>query len=334
MIKISVIIPIHDQNNELDKCLYSVCNQIFNEEYEILCILDSPNYECIKIVNKYKNNYSNLIKTYYCENHDVGLTRNLGIDKAKGKYLFFLDGDDFITFNCLSTLFFKSEETKADLTMANYSLYMKNNKIKNFNFMKLLKCGVYNSSDLIDNVIEDTKIRGFIWNKLFKKDMIINNKIRFLPYNLVIEDRPFLLLSIIKSKNICVLDENTYFYVQHKNSIVNSTNKMIFLQKYINSDFLCKIILKENSLYNAKKFNHLLIYRLISIKNKAKRLDKKYKLNNEFYNNVLLEIKLLLNDKLFIKNTPWEKVIKCYNCSFENFSENVPFNIKDLGDFL
>ena len=94
---VSVIIPVYNQEKYLDECLSSVCGQTLRD-IEIMCVNDGSTDESLKILNKYAKNDSR-IHVFSQSNQGAGVARNLGLSKAKGKYLSFLDSDDVVNAN-------------------------------------------------------------------------------------------------------------------------------------------------------------------------------------------------------------------------------------------
>lgn len=332
---ISVIIPIHNQELELNKCLNSVCNQTFIFPYEIICVLDQSNNISYDIVNSYKNLFGDKIKIIECNFQDAGLTRNLGIREATGDYIFFLDSDDYISEDCLEKLYQAATTTNADLIIANYGLSKRNSKIINeWNISKFYLPGTYDKEAVLAKYLKDFRIRGYVWNKLYKRELIVNLGIKFLPSKLTIEDRPFLLEYIINSNKIHFIKDTTYVYIQHRSSFVKSTNKLIFMQKYINCDYACKVILIKHHLFSQEDFEKSLLYRRTSLLHDAKKLDNIHHYKNKIVKQVGKQLEILLGDNLFVYNAPWESTILClnYNLKYDNLAKSK--GIFDLRKFL
>ena len=100
MIKVSVIVPVYNVEPYLEKCLDSLVNQTL-KNIEIICINDGSPDNSQKIIDKYKNRYSNIV-SIEDTNHGQGYARNKGINLAKGKYIMFLDSDDTLELDILS----------------------------------------------------------------------------------------------------------------------------------------------------------------------------------------------------------------------------------------
>ena len=95
MKKISVIIPVYNVEKYLVKCLDSLLNQEFSD-YEIIVVNDGSPDNSQSIIDSYVERYPKIVKSYIKENGGQGSARNLGISKAKGEYICFVDSDDFV----------------------------------------------------------------------------------------------------------------------------------------------------------------------------------------------------------------------------------------------
>lgn len=97
MVEISVVVPVYNVETYLEECLNSIINQTFSD-IEIICINDGSTDSSLDILNDYSKK-DDRIKIINQENKGLGATRNKGIDLAKGKYIFFIDSDDYIELN-------------------------------------------------------------------------------------------------------------------------------------------------------------------------------------------------------------------------------------------
>ena len=110
---ISIIVPIYNAEKYLNKCIDSIINQT-KKELEIILINDGSTDNSETIIKKYDDKR---IKYFKNKNQGIGKTRNFGIDKATGKYIMFLDSDDFFELDMVSNLIQKIDETNADVVI-------------------------------------------------------------------------------------------------------------------------------------------------------------------------------------------------------------------------
>ena len=126
MIDITIAIPVYNVEKYVEKSLLSALNQDFSGSYEILVVDDKGTDKSMDIVRRVIENHKkgNIVRIVeHSENKGLGPARNTAINEAKGKYLFFLDSDDWITENCLTVLYGKAIETNAQVTVSNVSFY-------------------------------------------------------------------------------------------------------------------------------------------------------------------------------------------------------------------
>ena len=111
-IKISVIVPVYNTEKYLNECLNSLVNQTIYKELEIICINDASTDNSLKILEGYEKQYENLIVINSNVNKKQGGARNLGIMRATGEYLGFVDSDDFVDLEMYEKLY--NEAIKKD----------------------------------------------------------------------------------------------------------------------------------------------------------------------------------------------------------------------------
>ena len=161
-VAISVVIPIHNAEVELERCLKSVLEQSFELNYEVLCILDGSNTKTYQIVQDFYQEYPRKVKIFETNFFDPGLVRNFGIEQSQGEYIFFVDGDDFLEEECLEDLYNKANKSKAEVVIGNYyNFYPKINKRRTSSFLRnFLSQKNYTSKEVAYKVIKDFRVRG------------------------------------------------------------------------------------------------------------------------------------------------------------------------------
>ena len=217
--KVSVIVPVYNTEKYLKKCIDSLLNQNF-EDYEIIVINDLSPGNAEKIIKSYNDKKIVYIKNK--TNKGIGYNRNLGIKKAKGEYVCFIDSDDYVKEDFISKMYNYSKENNLDLCVCDYI-----NVDEEGNILE-----VFNLSNFgITNYEENNKILCKInlgpCNKLFKKDMLIKNKIEFSE-KLKYEDLSFVALSIKNSTKIGKINEQLNYFTVHKNSETTTRDKRVF----------------------------------------------------------------------------------------------------------
>ena len=140
---LSVIIPFYNAENYLQDCLNSLFKQDFKKPIEIIMINDASTDKSIDIIEKNKSSIINILSLK--NNEGPASARNLGLNHAKGEYIFFLDADDTIQTNTLSTLYYDAIKNDFDLVISDKQIIDKStNKLKNtfiYDYDKVFKNG-------------------------------------------------------------------------------------------------------------------------------------------------------------------------------------------------
>ncbi|WP_323735635.1 glycosyltransferase [Methanosphaera sp. ISO3-F5] len=258
-IKVSIIIPVYNVEKYLDECLKSVINQTL-KEIEIICIDDGSTDNSLKIIEKYAKEDSR-IKIISKKNEGQAIARNLGIDHAIGKYIGFVDSDDFIDKDMFKKLYEKAIQKDLDIVMCAVKTYDDITKKENTNdWYYSLKCfdnfkkPVFNHWHTLEftNEISVTPI-----NKLYNKNFLLNKNIKF-PENIIFEDEVFFYNIYLNAIRMSVIEEPLYTYrINRYGSTVtsNSDNNykdIVKVFKHIRDIFIKKDRLKiyKKQLYN------------------------------------------------------------------------------------
>lgn len=216
MADISIIVPIYNAEKYIEKCLDSLVNQT-KKELEFILVNDGSTDNTENLIKKYKDKR---IKYFKNKNQGIGKTRNFGIEKATGKYLMFLDSDDYLDIDACKQLYEKANNEKLDLVV--FDFYRVENK-KN----TAVIIDDFENSSLKVNPNLLLEINLGPCNKLFKRDLVIKNNTRFLE-DLKYEDTTFVVETINNAKKIGKLNSILHYYVIHGNSETTIRDKRIF----------------------------------------------------------------------------------------------------------
>lgn len=215
---ISIIVPIYNAEKYLNKCIKSLINQS-KKELEFILVNDGSTDSSEEIVKSYKDKR---IKYFKNKNQGIGKTRNFGIEKATGKYIMFLDSDDYLGTNACKELFEKAEKESLDLVINNfYRIEEETEKQEEVIIPKFENTCLKDKPDLL------LKVNLAPWNKLYKTDLLKKNKIKFVE-DLKYEDAPFVIEALDKAKKIGQINKSLNYYVIHKNSETTVRDEKIF----------------------------------------------------------------------------------------------------------
>lgn len=227
MIKVSIIVPIYNSANYLNKCLDSLLSQTL-KEIEIICVNDGSTDDSLEILENYARN-DNRIIVISQENQGQGVARNNAIKIAKGEYLGFVDSDDWVDTTMFEKLYNTAKDMNAEIVHCDFyevhdqTLFpistTKYLKSKNINIKPY---EAYNFDDKQEYIFKG--ITNLPWNRIYKKEMIQKNNISFAPTKYD-EDNPFCVESLINTKKIIYIDEPLYFYLYRENSCTRTKEK-------------------------------------------------------------------------------------------------------------
>ncbi len=177
--KLSVIIPVYGAEKYLHQCLDSILAQTFND-FEILLIDDGSKDNCPQIIDEYASKDSR-ITAIHKENSGYGASVNVGLDKAKGKYIAIIEPDDFIDSRMFEDLFTLAEQTGADITKSAYYLNYEVGKYKNcvlFDFAD--KFSIPQGAFNIEDCPEFLSYHPSIWSAIYRREFLNKNNIRMI----------------------------------------------------------------------------------------------------------------------------------------------------------
>jgi len=221
-IQISVAIPLYNAEKYIAKSLTSVLDQDFQLPYEVVIVNDKSTDNSIEIVRNLCQSHPrggivNIIEQE--KNTGVGWARNTILDNVKGKYLFFIDSDDWITKDCLSSLYEVAEKNNADITVGSISRVEEgtNRVIENIPYPNVVieheNAGIYMQSLKLRTHVE-------MWNKLFRMDLLKKHNIRFI--HVVMEDVIWGFRAKAYAQRIAFIDKTTLIYNVREGSIMTT----------------------------------------------------------------------------------------------------------------
>lgn len=203
--KVSVIVPVYNVEDYLGRCLDSLIDQTFGD-YEIICINDCSPDNSADVLCNYQSEYPNLIKVYHNkENMGLGKTREKALTLAKGDYILFIDSDDYVKSDYISSYIKAIEENDYDIIIGGY--------IRDASGKK--------TTHLPSNSVWSTVTYPMACAKLFKKSFITSNNLEFTQVACG-EDIYFSLSAYYCGAQTKVIDYAGYYYYFNRDSITGS----------------------------------------------------------------------------------------------------------------
>ena len=287
-VKISVVLPVYNVANYLRKCLDSLVNQTF-EDFEVICVNDGSTDLSLGILEGYALTDSRF-KIISQENKGLSGARNTGIQHVKGKYVLFVDSDDWLEENALEELYNHVEGFDSDITMFKFKYFNEDTKeISESQNSKLeiipdsLITSNFNYNDVLDILF---KISHSPFNKLYKTSFLRELDAKFL-YGSYYEDLEFFYKVFLKAEKVSVLPQYLYFYRIRDESISNIGDEGSF--DIFNVLDSTKQTLIDSNIYRQVR-NEWLMFIIVNLKFIYLRLDTQFK------DRFLLEMKEKYND--------------------------------------
>lgn len=216
---ISVLVPAYNVEKHIARCLSSIVEQTFTS-YEVIVINDGSIDHTKEIVQHFVETYPQ-IQLYNQENKGIGAVRNKAISLAKGEFIAFVDGDDYIYPTFLETLYNSAIKHNADISCCNFALCNNNYKVFHKTVLRKRK-GVYTGTAFAKSAILDVTVRSYLWNKLWRRSL-------FVDYNIVFPEHLFEDFSVVsilcsKARRVVVTNQPLYLYTKHRGGISSITN--------------------------------------------------------------------------------------------------------------
>ena len=230
---ISVIIPCDNTEQYVEETLKSVLDQSFRD-YEIICLNDGSTDGTLEILNRYQKLYSN-IRVISSEHYGVSYQRNIGVQCARGKYIYYVDSDDLLKENCLETLYQHSEADNLDVLYFEADSFYETKEIEEAfpQFLTLYHRhkaydGIYDGRKLYIQMENAGDIKMQLGMQFIRRQFLLDNDIKF-DMERYFEDNLYTIQVMIKADKARCVRDNLYLRRVRANSIMTtSENKMRF----------------------------------------------------------------------------------------------------------
>lgn len=243
---ISIIVPVYQVENYLERCLESILKQTYSN-FEVILIDDGSKDQSANICEKYAQKDSR-IRVFHKENGGLASARNKGIERANGDWYCFIDSDDYIKEDYLEYLLNLCIKNNADISCCNYDIVYEDisNVDKNIKLDEQESNQIYSSEKFTYLLICD-KIANYAWNKLYRSTLWKN--FRFDENYRIYEDMVTLYKVAAEGRKAVFGCEAKYFYVQRSSSLLHTNKELGNLldyfnvlenqEQYINNNHIC-----------------------------------------------------------------------------------------------
>lgn len=290
--KVSIVVPVYNCEKYINRCVSSLVNQTWSN-IEIILIDDGSNDNSGKICDELKS-HDNRIIVIHKENEGLGKTRNKGMQIATGKYIVFVDADDYVDISGIEKMVNIAEEYQVEIVTSEFIYNGKPEKLT-------IKSGLYQGTEISSlvaymlGIIADDKknLNVSSCTKLYLLSFLRKINAEFpSERKLIWEDMAFNVNVILKSTKIYVTDIHYYYYFYNESSLTHKYDCDKFLKLMDMYEYVIEIINKNNLQNDAKRrFNNTIMGNIRT----CIKLEVFYR-KNIGRKKVINKIKLLCND--------------------------------------
>lgn len=281
---LSIIVPVYNVEDYLEECLKSLY-KIRSLKYEVILVNDGSKDNSYKIIDEFKKLYPNKTVVINKENGGLSSARNAGLRAAKGRYISFIDSDDFIDTDEFENFVIEGIKSRLDIAVGNMRYYIPGKIGEPLFRSKLIKdLKTTDGINFLWNLFQAPKCyREEVVDDIYRRDFLFKNNL-FFNEEIVHEDSEFTTLAYLRAKKVKFIDKTFYFYRQREGSIMNkvSEKSMISLEK------ICeKLFIEYQNLENINgkevlsslilSFYSTLVYKRYNGNNDYMRVYKRYK---------------------------------------------------------
>jgi glycosyltransferase involved in cell wall biosynthesis len=283
--KISVIIPVYNAQDTIEKTIQSITSQSY-QNLEIILVNDGSTDSSYEICRRIQSEDSR-IKIIDKENGGVSSARNMGVAHATGEYIIHADSDDIVLPNAYMNLIREANRSNAAIIVGGYYSGLESNYVE-----KIPDTEIKDPIVFAKRILEN-KIHAGLWNKLVKSDVYVNFKFQEgLDYK---EDLIFFVIQLMRYKpEISIIQEPVYFYYIRENSITNQS-----FDKNVEKNF---IVIKEIESLNYKELEGSLQFQkaYANIGYILNKQNSKYHYNDFYPNLIFLDLNIPLKYKILL----------------------------------
>lgn len=216
--KVSIIIPVYNNEKNIERCLNSIFSQKTNYSYEVIAVTDPCTDKTLEIIKKFELKFPNF-RNYNVSWRSISLARNKGIQESNGEYIMFIDADDYYEANAIETMVSTIEKTKSDVVSSSF-YYVRNKGIKK-NFFA--KNATYDRKEMLKALMLDSYLHAFMWNKIYRADLL--KKCEPFEGNFLREDTLINFQVFLNSNKLTMIKEPLYYYDKTRDDATTKQDK-------------------------------------------------------------------------------------------------------------
>ncbi len=222
-IKVSIIVPVYNVEDYIEKCLDSLINQTL-DNYEVIVVNDGSPDNSQRIIDDYVLKFPSIVKSFVKENGGLSDARNFGVNHATGEYIGFVDSDDFVREDMFELMYNKGISEKSDVVVCDY-YSLEHSGIKEKRIIKNID-DFNNSIESVPSLLFECK--SYACTKIYRREWFIKNNFVF-PVGQWYEDSAIIYNILFLANKVSCVNECLYFYrTDRVDSITNTVNKKIY----------------------------------------------------------------------------------------------------------
>lgn len=223
----SIIVPVYNVEQYLDRCLRSLINQSY-KNIEIILVDDGSPDKCPQMCEDWaQKDYR--IKVIHKKNGGLSDARNKGIEVARGEYICFVDSDDYIAERYVETLYDLICNNHTEISAIAFKEVFLMEEDLDTSMMREKTITVFEGMDALRELFSNDTFANYAWNKMYKKELFFN--VQF-PVGKKMEDLGTTYKLLLKAGRIAYSTEILYYYYQREDSILHKTNLSFFQDKF------------------------------------------------------------------------------------------------------
>jgi len=227
---VSIIAPVYNVEQYLEACIDSVLRQT-NADWELILVDDCSSDHTAEIAGRYVEADQRIKLIKLNHNYGPAHARNVGMENSRGEFLAFIDSDDTVNENYLEVLLSNAQLYKSDITWCQHCLiHTGNSGLKETRIVEnnLPKGKLFNRNEAIALLFQRIPGFGSMWNKLYRREFVINNNIRINEARYRAEDWEFNINCFLKIDSLLTIADAPYNYIRRQASIMNTFREQDF----------------------------------------------------------------------------------------------------------
>ena len=260
---VSVIVPVYNVEAYLEKCLRSIMNQSY-ENLEIIVVNDGTEDNSEEIILRLAN-VDSRIKYIKKVNGGLSSARNMGIDIASGRYISFVDSDDWVHQDFIKKLVEAIEKNEADISICNMQYVYSDGRKKN-RTPYIDKNETVSNITALKDLFNGRKFKFHAQNKMYKSELFVDGSVRF-PLGKIYEDVFTTYKLVYRASKISYINSYTYYYLQNRPGSILYTRFNTKRFDVLEALDDIQTFLKINNIEIREEFEHLVVINIISLVN-------------------------------------------------------------------